>query len=32
MAASDSSVQAQHGGCSCRHVRYRITGNPLFVN
>ena len=22
----------REGGCTCRHVRYRMTGNPLFVH
>jgi hypothetical protein len=32
MTASNSSLHAQEGGCSCRHVRYRMTGKPLFVH
>jgi hypothetical protein len=26
------SSRSQEGGCSCRHVRYRMTGKPLFVH
>ena len=26
------SDQAREGGCTCRHVRYRMTGKPLFVH
>ena len=32
MVMTDSSVEMQEGGCSCRHVRYRMTGKPLFVH
>jgi hypothetical protein len=32
MTASNSLLHAQEGGCSCRHVRYRMTGKPLFVH
>jgi hypothetical protein len=32
MSTSDTSAQSQDGGCSCRHVRYRMTGKPLFVH
>ena len=32
MTTADNSVEMQEGGCSCRHVRYRMTGKPLFVN
>mgnify|MGYP003332094269 CR=1 FL=1 len=24
--------QTREGGCTCRHVRYRMTGKPLFVH
>src|SRR6185369_7516590 len=29
-----SPVQSQHhdGGCTCRHVRYRLTTKPMFVH
>ena len=27
-----ASNQTHDGGCTCRHVRYRMTSKPLFVN
>jgi hypothetical protein len=30
MTRADS--QAHEGGCTCRHVRYRMTMNPMFVH
>ena len=27
-----SDAQPNEGGCTCRHVRYRMTSKPLFVN
>jgi hypothetical protein len=32
MTTSEISSRSQEGGCSCRHVRYRMTGKPLFVH
>ncbi len=32
MSTTDMSARSQEGGCGCRHVRYRITGKPLFVH
>lgn len=32
MMSTDPSAQIQEGGCSCRHVRYRMSGKPLFVH
>ena len=26
------TTQTYEGGCTCRHVRYRITSKPMFVN
>ena len=26
------TTNSQEGGCTCRHVRYRLTDTPLFVN
>ncbi len=31
MPSTDNSAQAQ-GGCSCRYIRYRMNGRPLFVH
>jgi hypothetical protein len=28
----DSNEQVLEGGCSCRHVRYRLLSGPLFVH
>ena len=27
-----SNTEFQEGGCTCRHVRYRVTSKPLFVH
>ena len=27
-----TSKKPYEGGCTCRHVRYRMTGKPLFVH
>ena len=27
-----SNTQTHEGGCTCRHVRYRMTSKPLFVH
>ncbi len=27
-----SKSEAHEGGCTCRHVRYRVTSKPLFVH
>jgi len=32
MSSTDNSAPTQEGGCTCRHVRYRMSGKPLFVN
>ena len=32
MTATETSSRSREGGCSCRHVRYRMTGKPLFVH
>jgi hypothetical protein len=32
MSSTDDSSQSQEGGCSCRHIRYRMSGKPLFVH
>src|SRR5580693_1640680 len=32
MSNTDNSTQTQEGGCSCRYIRYRMSGKPLFVN
>jgi hypothetical protein len=32
MTTGEISSRSQEGGCSCRHVRYRMTGKPLFVH
>ena len=29
---SDADAKAYDGGCTCRHVRYRMTAKPLFVH
>ncbi|MBS0320532.1 MAG: GFA family protein [Proteobacteria bacterium] len=29
---NDAGTQALDGGCTCRHVRYRMQGPPLFVH
>ena len=28
----DTETTLSEGGCTCRHVRYRMTGQPLFVH
>jgi hypothetical protein len=30
--AMSSNQETREGGCTCRHVRYRMTGKPLFVH
>lgn len=32
MSANDQSAQIQEGGCTCRYIRYRMSGKPLFVH
>jgi hypothetical protein len=32
MSTTDAAARSQEGGCGCRHVRYRMTGKPLFVH
>jgi hypothetical protein len=32
MNAEDHSAQGQHGGCTCRYVRYRMMSAPLIVH
>ncbi len=32
MSSTDNSAQTQEGGCTCRYIRYRMSGKPLFVN
>lgn len=32
MSNTDHSAQIQEGGCTCRYIRYRMTGKPLFVH
>ena len=32
MPNTDPSVHIQEGGCTCRHIRYRMSGKPLFVH
>lgn len=32
MSINELPARSQDGGCSCRHVRYRMTGKPLFVH
>ena len=27
-----SNTETLEGGCTCRHVRYRMTSKPMFVN
>jgi hypothetical protein len=29
---NDGAARSYEGGCTCRHVRYRMTGDPLFVH
>ena len=31
-APGDGAARSRDGGCSCRQVRYRMTGEPLFVH
>jgi hypothetical protein len=32
MLDTDNSMQTQEGGCTCRYIRYRMSGKPLFVH
>jgi hypothetical protein len=32
MSSTDNSVGTQEGGCTCRYIRYRMSGKPLFVH
>ncbi len=32
MTSTDPSTQIHEGGCTCRHIRYRVSGKPLFVH
>jgi hypothetical protein len=32
MSITETSARSQEGGCACRHVRYRMSGKPLFVH
>lgn len=32
MANTNNSAGTQEGGCSCRYIRYRMSGKPLFVH
>ena len=32
MSATANTAQILEGGCTCRRVRYRMHGNPLFVH
>jgi hypothetical protein len=32
MSGTDTSQRTQDGGCTCRYIRYRMSGEPLFVH
>ncbi len=32
MSVTDVAMRSFDGGCTCRHVRYRMTSEPLIVN
>jgi hypothetical protein len=32
MSTTENSAQSEEGGCTCRYIRYRMSGEPLFVN
>jgi len=32
MQSTENSTRGYDGGCTCRHVRYRMTSKPLFVH
>jgi hypothetical protein len=32
MSSTDNSAGIQEGGCTCRFIRYRMSGKPLFVH
>ena len=32
MPSTDNSAGTQEGGCTCRYIRYRMSGKPLFVH
>jgi hypothetical protein len=32
MSRSDELPASQEGGCTCRYIRYRMSGKPLFVH
>jgi hypothetical protein len=32
MSDTDTSQRTQDGGCTCRYIRYRMSGEPLFVH
>jgi hypothetical protein len=32
MTSTDQSAQIREGGCTCRYIRYRMSGKPLFVH
>jgi len=32
MSTTGNSAQSEEGGCTCRYIRYRMSGEPLFVH
>jgi hypothetical protein len=32
MSPTENSAGSPEGGCTCRYIRYRVSGKPLFVN
>jgi hypothetical protein len=32
MSSTDNSSGTQEGGCTCRYIRFRMSGKPLFVH